>query len=83
MTPAEQGIAAAIRDDQVRMNTANIREIFRKIAAGERKHGGFLTTYAKAVMHADEDNFVIMLTACHRLIEKYQLHSYAEATDAR
>ena len=55
------------------MTQPEVREIFRKIANGENRHGSFLTTFSKALIAADDDNFVIMLTAAQRLIEKYAL----------
>lgn len=36
------------------MTVAEVHEVFRKIANGERKHGAFLTKFAEALMQADD-----------------------------
>jgi hypothetical protein len=61
---------------------AEVKEIFRKIAAGEREHGGFLTDFANAMTRADEDNFKLLLGAALALVAKYDLWEYRHAEDA-
>jgi len=61
------------------MSNEDIREIFRKIASGERKKGGFLTTFAQAMMLADESNEALLRPAATALIVKYDLADYAKA----
>jgi hypothetical protein len=59
-------------------NIKQVHEIFRKIAAGERHHGSFLTTFAQALMLADDDNETLLQQAAVALIEKYSaLKEYA------
>lgn len=65
------------------MDSTQVHEIFRKIASGERKHGSFLTTFAEAMMRADDENEKILLPAALALIEKYpKLKEYAEQAGA-
>lgn len=59
------------------MKVSDVREVFRKIAAGERRHGSFLTTFSQAMLLADDENELILQPVAHSLIEKYSLHSYA------
>ena len=56
-----------------------VREVMRKIASGERKHGDFLTAFADAFIRADYTNEIILLPAALQLIAKYDLESYAAA----
>jgi hypothetical protein len=51
-----------------------IREIYRKIYTGENPHGHFLTGFAQAIVHADEENFHILAAAAVGLLLKYKLH---------
>lgn len=67
-----------IIDTTPAFTVAAVREVFRKIAAGERRHGSFLTTFAQAMMLADDCNELVMQSAAHQLISKYNLESYAE-----
>jgi hypothetical protein len=61
------------------MNTKQVHEVFRKIAAGERRHGSFLTAFAHALMAADDDNEALLQPTALALIEKYPtLKGYAE-----
>lgn len=57
----------------VRMNNADIQEIFRQIAAGEKQHGSFLTNFANAITHADAENFQLLKPNAEFLINKYKL----------
>lgn len=50
-----------------------VRELFRQIATGERTHGAFLTAFAKALVCADDENYLILLPAAARLMSKYRL----------
>ena len=59
------------------MGVETIREIFRKVASGERKHGSFLTLFAQALMHADSVNEMAMQSCAEYFIKKYNLQSYA------
>jgi hypothetical protein len=59
------------------MKVPEVREVFRKIAAGERRHGSFLTTFAQALLYADDENELILQSAALTLIEKYSLQGYA------
>lgn len=61
------------------MIESEVREVFRKIAAGERRHGYFLTTFAKAVMCADDLNFATLLPAANHFIAKYGLSGYSKS----
>jgi len=61
------------------MSNEDIREVFRKIASGERKHGDFLTIFAQAMMRADEPNEALLRPAAAALIVKYDLAEYAKA----
>ena len=64
------------------MTKKEVHEVFRKIAAGERKHGSFLTAFAEALIRADWDNEVILQPAALALIEKYpELKTYGEETE--
>lgn len=60
------------------MTELEVREVFRKIANGERRHGGFLTKFAEALMLADEFNFKILQPSAERLVEKYHIAEYAK-----
>ena len=60
------------------MKVSDVHEIYRKIAAGTKGHGGFLCTFAKALLLADYDNELLMQPTACALIEKYSLQSYAE-----
>lgn len=63
------------------MDIREVHEVFRKIASGERRHGSFLTTFADALMRADDDNELILQLAALALIEKYPtLKHYGYAT---
>ena len=55
-----------------------IREVFRKIAAGERVHGSFLVAFATAYIRSDKENEAILRPAAVKLIRKYQLEEYAD-----
>lgn len=60
------------------MTGDQVHEIFRKIANGERKHGGFLTKFAEAYMMADPENELLLLPAALALIAKYPIAGYAD-----
>lgn len=64
------------------MTDDQVKEVFRKIASGERKHGSFLTHFAAAVLHADFENFHVVKFAARNLIAKYKLEKYAEVEEA-
>lgn len=54
-------------------------EIYRAVASGEGKHGGFLVSFAETFVHADQQNAAIMRTAAITLINKYGLDSYGKS----
>ncbi len=60
------------------MTVRQVREVFRKISAGERPHGSFLTAFARAIVLADDENELILQAPAHQLIEKYGLQDYAK-----
>lgn len=64
------------------LTTAELNEIFRKIAAGERQHGGFLTDFATAFVHADAFNRPLLRQAALDIAAKYQLLEYRHDGDA-
>ncbi len=49
-----------------------IREIFGNVL-DNKKHGHFLTYFAKAIIHADGDNFKMLKLVAIRIINKYGL----------
>jgi len=51
----------------------DVREIYRKIAMGENKHGSFLTHFAEVVIRADAENFSLIRSVAVELIIKYKL----------
>jgi len=55
------------------MQDDDIREIFRRIAAGEDPHGGFLTHFSRALGNADRENFQLLKPFALELIKKYNL----------
>lgn len=59
------------------LSVDQIHEVYRKIANGERKHGEFLTAFAKAYILADPLNAGIMFFTAAAFIEKYNLAGYA------
>jgi hypothetical protein len=67
---------------EVHLTDAELKEIFRKIAAGERRHGGFLTDFATAFDRADDDNFKLLFGAALALVGKYDLWEYRHDEDA-
>ena len=52
---------------------AQIKELYRQIAAGEGQHGDFLRAFAEAVMRSDKENFLLLLNPAEILILKYNL----------
>ena len=63
------------RKRAVRMNSpmTTLLETYRRIAAGEDRHGDFLTTFARSVMVADYENLRLLMPAMMGLAEKYKL----------
>jgi hypothetical protein len=55
------------------MSKAALKEVYRRIASGEDKHGDFLTAFAQAVGRADPDNFQFLFPAARLLAQKYKL----------
>lgn len=58
------------------ISTEDVREIFRGIvnARGTNQaQGDFLTTFAEALLRADDENFLVLLPAAAHLICKYRL----------
>jgi hypothetical protein len=55
------------------MNDAVLREVYRRIVAGEDEHGAFLTGFAKAVGLADYENFRLLRPLAMVLAGKYKL----------
>jgi len=51
----------------------DLREIFRKIWAGEREHSRFLTSFAEAITFADPENFYALAPAALLLIDRYPI----------
>jgi hypothetical protein len=51
----------------------DLREIFRKIWAGEREHSRFLTAFAEAISFADSENFYALALAALLLIDRYPI----------
>jgi len=60
------------------LNAQQLREVFRKIASGERRHGQFLTAFAQAYLSADNSNELLMAPIGRALIAKYKLEAYAD-----
>ncbi|MGB9181115.1 MAG: hypothetical protein WCB68_17920, partial [Pyrinomonadaceae bacterium] len=60
----------------------HLREIYRKIAANERPHGGLLRRFSDAVVTADPENFALLRHSMIALAEKYQLWEYRHEADA-
>jgi hypothetical protein len=56
------------------VSNSELRDIFRRIAAGEGGHGGFVRDFAAAFARADQDNMTLMRSVALALIEKYDLH---------
>ncbi len=50
-----------------------IREVYRRIAAHELPHGGFLTKFADAVTNANLENFYQLLPSAYLFACKYNL----------
>ena len=48
-----------------------VREVFRRVAAGEITAGEFVQRFAAAVAAADLENFVVLLLASYKLLVKY------------
>lgn len=65
-----------------RLTNPQVFEIFRKIAAGERRHGSFLTAFAQAYVKADQGNRAVLQEAALKFVEKYSLRSYAIGAEA-
>lgn len=59
------------------LNDDELREVYRKIAARERPHGGFLISFAEAVVRADQINFAILSGAARMFVVAFNLESYA------
>jgi len=57
-------------------------EVFRKIAANERQHGGFLTDFSKCFVRADPENRPLLRSAAIALANKYKLWDYRHDADA-
>ena len=55
-----------------------VREVFRKIANGEREHGSFLTAFAQAYIAADYENEIMLLPVAVQFIDKYDITGYVE-----
>jgi hypothetical protein len=55
------------------MNTPELIEVYRRIAAGEEEHGAFVTHFAKAFEHADHENQQLLYPAARLLAYKYKL----------
>jgi hypothetical protein len=60
------------------------REVFKPIAAEVpgHEHGKFLTLFAEAFVHADEENVYLLLTAAVALAAKYGLMEQGEGAKA-
>lgn len=59
-----------------RLTGEDVREIFRGIAAAvgtSKERGEFLTAFARAMVQADPENFLILMPAAMRLLLKYEL----------
>lgn len=54
-------------------------EIWRAVASGEGRHGGFLGAFGEAFCHADRLNQGILKDAAVRLVEKYKLQEYGRS----
>jgi hypothetical protein len=63
-------------------NDEELREIFRKIAANERPHGGFLTDFSECFVRADPENRLLLRSAAIALANKYKLWDYRHDADA-
>jgi rubrerythrin len=73
----------SITGDELRgITDAELREIFRKIAANERPHGGFLREFATALQKADDDNFLLLKPSALAFAIKYNLWDYRFDADA-
>lgn len=59
------------------MNTPELIEVYRRIAAGEEKHGNFLTHFAQAFIRADYENLQLLAPLALCLAKKYRLHPAA------
>jgi rubrerythrin len=55
------------------MSDQELREVFRRIASGEEEHGDFLTLFAKALQHANFENYHLMRPTALVLARKYHL----------
>ncbi len=55
------------------LNDQTIREVWRRVASGEDQRGSFLTNVARAVIHADQVNFIRLRPIAVELIEAYNL----------
>ena len=55
------------------MNANALKEVYRRIASGEDKHGDFLTAFAQAVGRADFENLRLPFPAAQLLAHKYKL----------
>ena len=60
------------------MSDAQLLHIFADIANGRGQHGGFLRSFAEAVIRADPPNFAMLRPAMKALIEKYSLDRYLD-----
>jgi hypothetical protein len=61
------------------LTVSQVREVWRKIATKERKHGHFLTAFGNALIHADDENELLMQPVARELIRKYGLEKYADS----
>lgn len=55
-----------------------ILHIFVEIHNGRGRHGGFITSFAAAVMYADPSNFALVRPFALLLISKYGLGKYLD-----
>jgi hypothetical protein len=60
------------------MSNDEIHHIFVEVATGRGRHGGFVMSFAQAVMHADPSNFELVRPTAMDLIAKYELHRYLD-----
>ncbi len=55
----------------------------REIGSDSSPHGSFVMAFARAVLKADDDNFLILLPVALQLIHKYRLGEGVVATAPR